>query len=264
MSILGDLNHRVVQYYNADRQFYIKGEKSVRNYKRSIPIPLGYRYVRNNRYDEKRKNYRFDFYDIPFRTHFGKDGHDKRDMWEKYAQGLAHLADSKIMIKDKKMFLLAVFRTEKEHHRLDASIVAEAELSMEIPIVVKIKGRRYEIGNKEEFLFQRLAIQQARIRSQKSVKYNRSQNGLTRQKKNLINFSDRERRYVTTKLHTYSRRLIDLCIKHQAATLLLMGEQGGGTDANANRFLIRNWGLGGLTDMIKYKAEKTGIALVIE
>ena len=83
-----------------------------------------------------------------------------------------------------------------------------------------------------------------------------------RQKVNT--FRDAEKRYINYKLHVYSKRLIDLCIKHQAATLILVDQQEAEEQAKEQKFVVRNWNYGGLRQKITYKANKAGINIIVE
>ena len=72
---------------------------------------------------------------------------------------------SQIQLKDGKIFWLAVFDIEQEQHALKPNVIAEASLSLEYPITIKIGSNRMTIGTKEAFLYRRLAIQAARKRA---------------------------------------------------------------------------------------------------
>ena len=99
---------------------------------------------------------------------------------------------------------------------------------------------------------------------QKATNYNRSGHGRNRKLKALTGFRDRETNYVNHKLHLYSRRLIDLCVKHNASTLLLVNQQEKEAAAQADEFLFRNWSYYQLKEKIAYKASKVGITLIVE
>ncbi|WP_205514622.1 hypothetical protein [Longitalea arenae] len=163
-----------------------------------------------------------------------------------------------------KIFMLLSFKVDKDQKELDSAIIAEASLSLEYPIIVKIGKNRYTIGSKEELLHRRLAIQSARQRMQKAATCNRSGHGRGRKLKALDKFQNKENSYINYKLHVYSRRLIDLCLKHKAATLLLVNQQEKEAEAQADEFLFRNWSYGGLKEKIAYKADKVGITLIVE
>lgn len=264
MHILGSLNMTLATTFNYERLAYIKGEKSVRNYKKDIPIPFRGTDIANLSPTENGKNFRFTLFKLPFRTYLGKDFHDKRVLLEKALQGTVKICTSSLVLDKGKIYLLAAFQQEHEINELDLGIMAEAALSVEYPIIVRIGKSRYSIGDKEEFLHRRLAIQAARQRMQKAVMFNRSGHGRKRKTKALAGFQGIEKNYITNKLHLYSRRLIDFCVKHKAGTLLLINQQEKEAVAKEDEFLLRNWSYYGLKEKIAYKAKKVGITLIIE
>lgn len=71
-----------------------------------------------------------------------------------------------------------------------------------------------------------------------------------------------EKNYIATRLHEYSRRLIDFCVQHQAGTLVLLDIQENTEIAKEEQFVLRNWSYYELMTKIKYKAEKAGIELI--
>jgi hypothetical protein len=242
----------------------MKGEKSVRNYKKDIPIPFRGTDISNLTPTENGKNFRFTLFKIPFRTYLGKDFFDKRILLENSLKGSVKICTSSLVLDKGKIFLLASFQQENQHKDLDGGVMAEASLSLEYPIIVRIGKSRYSIGNKEEFLHRRLAIQAARQRIQKAVMFNRTGHGKKRKTKALADFKGMEKNYITSKLHLYSRRLIDICVKHKAGTLLLINQHEKEAVAKEDEFLLRNWTYYGLKEMIAYKAKKVGITLIVE
>ncbi|MBE7173987.1 MAG: hypothetical protein INR73_25665, partial [Williamsia sp.] len=80
----------------------------------------------------------------------------------------------------------------------------------------------------------------------------------------LERFEEKEKNYVDTKLHTYSRRLVDLCIRHHAGSLILAEQSEKEEAAKEDVFLLRNWSYYGLKQKIAYKAHKAGIFIVEE
>jgi hypothetical protein len=90
---------------------------------------------------------------------------------------------------------------------------------------------------------------------------NRGGHGKKRKRKSLEEYQHLEKRYVDYKLHVYSRRLIDLCVKHHAATLILINQEQKEEIAKEDPFLLQNWSYFSLKDKINYKA---GIQVIIE
>ena len=66
------------------------------------------------------------------------------------------------------------------------------------------------------------------------------------------------------KLHVYSRKLIDLCVKYHAATLILVNQELKEEIAKEDPFLLQNWSYYNLKEKITYKAERAGIQLIVE
>ena len=264
MHILSSLNMTLATHFNNEKLAYLKGEKPIRNYKRDMPIPFRGTDLARLQATQDGKGFTFHLFKIPFRTFLGRDLHDKKRLVERALEGSIKLCSCAIKLNGGKIFWLATFQVEKEHKKLDPTIIAEAFLSLEYPIIVKIGKSRYNIGNKEEFLYRRLAIQSARKRVQKGSIYNRSQHGRDRKLKALDRFKDKEKNYVNYKLHVYSRRLIDICVQHQAATLILVAQEEKEEIARQDPFLLRNWGYASLKDKISRKANKVGITLIME
>ncbi len=262
-NIFSNLNSTLNSLYSSERSAYWKGEKSLRNYKRNIPIPFSASNIKLMG-DEKGRDYTFDLFKIPFKTYLGKDRSDKKVLLQRTLMGTLKLCNSSLKVDKGKIFLLAAFEMEQEEHQLKDSVIAEASLSIEHPLVVQVGKENFQIGNKEEFLHRRLAIQAARHRLQRGSTYNKGGKGRKRKLKSLDDYSEKEKRYVDNRLHLYSRRLIDLCIKNQAGTLLLVNQTQKEEMAKEEEFLLRNWSYYGLKDKIAYKANKAGINVIVE
>jgi hypothetical protein len=264
MAILSSLNTTLFRNFNNERLAYQKGERSVRNYKKNIPIPFAGKDLTKWQLTQDEKNFTFNLFDVPFRTYLGRDFTDKKVLLNKMMAGMVKLCSGSIQLKDNKIYLLAAFRIEKEMHPLDETTIAEATLSIDYPVIVTVGKSHYNIGNKEEFLYRRLAIQSARRRLQKAVTYNRGGKGSRKKLRVLDRFAEAEKNYVTNRLHLYSRKLIDICIKHGAGTLILTRQQEKEEIAKEDGFLLRNWSYYELREKISYKAKKAGITIIVE
>lgn len=206
----------------------------------------------------------FTLFGIPFKTYLGRSFDDKRELLNEVIAGRHKLALSYLKLEDGKLFLLATFEQDKQVHLLNEEVVAEASLSLEHPLTVKIGKVKLTIGNKEEFLYRRLAIQAGRQRVQAGLNTNRTGHGKKRRQKPLEHYKTMETDYVDYKLQVYSRRLIDFCLKYQAATLILTGQVAKEEAAKEETFILRNWSYAGLKEKIAFKAEKAGINLIVE
>jgi hypothetical protein len=264
MHILGSLNMTLATHFHNEKEAYLRGEKPIRNYKRDMPIPFRATDMTRLQATPDGKEFSFHLFKIPFRTFLGRDLHDKKLLVERAMAGSIKLRTSSLKLVGGKIFWLATFQVEREQKQLDPTVIAEAFLSLEYPIIVKIGKSRYHIGNKEEFLYRRLAIQAARQRVQRGSTFNRSQHGRDRKLKVLARYRDKEMNYIQYKLHVYSRRLIDICVRHKAATLILAEQEEKEELARQDPFLLRNWGYASLKDKIRRKADKVGITLIVE
>jgi len=262
-AIFSAINNQLASVYGTERSAYWKGEKSLRNYRRNIPMPFVGSLLKLTN-DSIGRDYRFKLFQIPFKTYLGKDRSDKKVLLQRALVGNIKVCTSALQLDKGKLYLLIAFEMEKEDHPLKDYVIAEVSLAIEHPLVVSFGKENFQIGNKEEFLYRRLAIQAARHRIQRGSTYNRSGKGRKRKLCSLEDYNKKEKNYVDSRLHLYSRRLIDLCIKNQAGTLLLVNQSQKEEIAKEDGFLLRNWSYYGLKDKIKYKAAKAGIMIIEE
>lgn len=263
-NIYNNLNSQLVASFLKEKDAYATGERSLRNFKRSIAMPFSAECIRRLSEEKDANCFTFTLFSIPFKTYLGRSFDDKRNLLKQVASGNVKMATSYLKIDNKKIYLLAAFVQEKQVHLLKDDVIAEASLSLEHPLMVKIGKTRLTIGTKEEFLYRRLAIQAARSRVLASVYSNRAGHGKKRKRKPLEHYRHMERDYVAHKLNVYSKRLIDVCLKHCAATLILTRQQDKEDIAKTEPFILRNWSYAGLKDLIAFKAEKAGITLIVE
>ncbi|MBZ9729906.1 hypothetical protein LB467_09430 [Salegentibacter sp. JZCK2] len=262
-NILSQLNNSIQSTFKKNREEYWKGERSLHNFKREMAFPFTMEGVCGLEFNPDKSAFCFRFFSIPVKTYLGRAFNDKWKLMHQLTKGEIKMRTSYLKLKDGKIFMLAAFEIEKEKHKLRPEVVAEASLSLEYPIIVKIGKAKLSIGSREEFLYRRLAIQAACQRTREGVKYARSGNGRTRKTKALSRFKDKEHNYVNQRLHVYSRELINFCVKHQAGTLILVDQEKKIEIAKEETFVLRNWNYYDLMTKIKYKAEKAGIELII-
>ncbi|WP_231490865.1 hypothetical protein [Pedobacter sp. Leaf170] len=263
-NILNYLNNNLLATFNKEKEDYWNGVKSLRNYKQNIPMPFGAEVLFSLGHTPDGRNFSFKLFQIPFRTYLGKDKSDKKNILERIRNGSLKLRASQLQLENGKVFLLAAIAIDKEEHVLEPAVIAEASLSIEHPVVVKIGNQECVIGTKEEFLHRRLAIKSAIHRVKQSVDFNSGGHGKKKKQKSMEDYQLMEKRYVDYKLHVYSRMLINFCIKHQAATLLLVNQQEKEEIAKADPFLLQNWSYYNLKEKISYKAIKAGIQVIVE
>lgn len=270
-----NLNSQLCQTFRAESKEYFTGNRSLRTYRKDIPVPFSAYSIVDIKETEDKKDYYFTLFKIPFVTRFGKDLSGSRQKWERSLNGDYKLCNSSFQFKKGKLFLLAVFQFEPDIKILDTEKIAEAFLSPEYPIVFRNKLYEYTIGHKDEFYHQRNAIQEALRRQRIAAKYNNGGRGRKKKLANCDRFEKKEHNYVQTRQHTYSKMLIDMCVKQKCGTLVLrfpqeltppeeLSYQEKQKWNEVNNPIFRNWGYHGLTQKIQYKCSAAGIKLIIE
>lgn len=260
-STLSNLNQAAYRTYKNYRDEYWEGERSLPNFRKNLPVPFS---PRDFRLQEEEKWFTFTLFKIPFRTYLGRDRSGTRQVMRKIASGEIPLCQSAIQVKNNKIYLLASLEVERAAVKPDPSVIAEVSLSIACPLLVKIGEEELEIGNPEEFLYRRLSIQAARRRRQIATTWNAGGRGRKKKFKSLQNFSEKEKNYIESRLHLYSRRLIDHCVRRGAGAIRLVRQSAKEEQAKADPMLLRNWSYYGLKSKIAYKAKLANIRVFEE
>lgn len=277
MNMIANLQNVICKEYADDRK---KGmwNRSLRSYKSNMPIPFQPKEFRDLRFVEytdgegqARTGCFFSLMNIPFQMRFGRDRSNNRVIVERAIEGDYKMCTSSIQADGRKLFLLFCVDIPQQEVKLEEGKRMMAYLDVEVPIVCFVEGKRKktEIGSKEEFLHRRLQIQEAVRRCQINNKYATGGQGRRRKCQAIERYHDKEKNYVGTKLHTYSRLLVDLAVKHRCSEIVLMKqtsreEKAKDEHAKGEPFVLRNWSYFGLKDKINYKAGRVGIKMTVE
>ena len=257
------------------------GKASVRSYRNNIPIPFSAKALANIHWDETDKRFYFTLFGIPFACSLGRDRSNNQSVIERCVSGEYKMCSSSLQIDDskKKMFLLLSVDMQKRETDLVDGKKLFAFLGVMNPIVCTTEvsakqaydsgSRCFEIGTKEEFNYRRRQIQEAVRRCQVESRYTEGGKGRKRKTQAVDRFRDKERNYVDTKLHTYSRMLVDLAVRHKCSEIVLMRQESREEEAKERNkdgepFVLRNWSYYGLKQKIEYKAKIYGIKLISE
>lgn len=265
MGMLSGLNTLISSTYRKEAKDVKFGAKSLRSYRGNVPMP-----VRNGDISRivqlEDGNFSFFVYGISFKTYFGKDLSGNQLIFERAIKsGEYKLCDSSIKIEKNKIFLLAVFQFEKQKIDLNPDKICEAELDINVPIKIKIGKKLFEIGSADEFLHRRLSIQASHRKAQISSRFNKGGKGRKKKMKATDHFKKLEDNYVETRIHQYTFKLVDWCIKMGCGKLVLKNQQQKEEEALGDKvFLLRNWTYFGMKEKLKYKCNKYGIELIIE
>lgn len=196
---------------------------------------------------------------------------DKKDAYKIVSN--YKLGDSKIQIsvrrkednfgvksESTKLFLHASLTFDKEPWKLDESVICYCELDPDIPIKIRIGNKNFEIGNKVEFQYRRLGIQGAYSRIKSNMKFNNGGKGYKKKTKALEQYRQYEKDAIADKVHNYSIKVIQYCLKYNCKYIYLcIPKKPKGSDTDEEKFLIRNWSYGQIQDKIEYKANRYNI-----
>jgi hypothetical protein len=285
MGMLSSVLQQVTKGYQDDRK---KGmwNKSLRSYKSNMPIPLKSERFSNLRFaeykDKEGKTHNgcfFTLIGIPFQMKFGRDRSNNQAVVKDVIEGNYKMCTSSILCDRNKIFLLLCVDIPRKEVELKKGKKMFAFLGVLNPIVCtcEVNAKQaydsgmkcFEIGSKEEFNHRRRQIQEAVKRCQINNRYTLGGKGRKRKCQAIERFHDKEKNYVDTKLHTYSRMLVDLAIKHKCEEIVLMKQESREGAAKAENqskepFVLRNWSYYGLKEKIEYKSKMVGVKLTVE
>lgn len=274
------LNQAVANTFKETLPDMLRGIASVRSYKNNIPIPFSKDALSNIHWNAEDKRFYFTLFGIPFACALGRDRSNNEAVINRCISGEYKMCSSSLQIDDrkKKMYLLLCCDIPKKEVKLKEGKKMYAYLGWFNPIVCTTEviakndydsGMKvYEIGTEEEFNHRRRQIQDAVRRCMINARY--SAGGRGRKKMQSVErWHEKENHYVDTKLHTYSRMLVDLAVKHQCSEIVLMKETpreifAKEENENGRPLVLRNWSYYSLKSKIEYKSKMVGIKLTIE
>ena len=281
------LNQAIAKTYKETAIEVSKGESTLRSYRNNIPVPFSAKALANIHKAEDGRFY-FTLFGVPFACRLGKDRSNNEAIIDRCISGEYKLCSSSIAFqkvvnretgkKQNKLFLYICVDIPKKEVELNPKKKMFCYLGIEHPITFNYEvqaknifdsGVKWStIGNKEEFVYRRVQIQALLKRCQINCKYSKGGQGRKRKLQALDRFKEKEKNYVQTKLHKYSRELVDIAVKNHIGTIVLVNQTPREDEAKeANQkgepLLLRNWSYYGLKTMITYKASMVGIKVIV-
>lgn len=287
--ILTQIQSKVHKDFTGDSEDVRDGKRSIRSYKKGMPIPFPWNNTirieavekvkeegkeTKNRRDREDYDFYLNWYNgIRFRLHFGQDRSNNylivkrclkldEDCRDKYQLKTSSI---KMVNGTKEKYLLLVIDVPQEKYELNNNIVLGVDLGINVPayVATNMTEDRKAIGNREHFLNMRMAISR-RFRSLQRLQGTAEGKGRKKKLEPLERMREKERNWVRTQNHLYSRDIVNFAIKVKAATIHMEDLSGYGKDAEGNvkedkKFLLGKWSYFELQTMVKDKAQRAGI-----
>ena len=271
------LNQAVCKTFKETLSDILKGKASVRSYKENIPMPFSAKSI-SNIHKEDDGHFYFTLFGIPFACRLGRDRSNNEVVIDRCINGEYQICSSSLQVdrKKNKLFLLLCVDMPMKEVKLDKDKVLFAYLDVMTPIVCSTDVRAkngydsglkwFTIGTKEEFLYRRTQIQEAVRRCQINNRYSKGGHGRKKKCQAIERWHEVEKNYCNTKMHMYSKMLVDIAVKNKCGQIMLLDQKPREDKAKednmrGDNFVLRNWGYYGLKEKIAYKSKMYGIEL---
>lgn len=280
--ILANLNQKIQENYNNNQKKIESGERALSTYKKGMEIPFSIRENKRLKLFVKENGiYLKWFKGILFKLEFGKDASNNRCIVERLIESdkqqkgkgedyVANNSSIKLIKKgnDKstRIFLLLSIDIPAKKQVLDKDVVLGVDLGIKCPLYLAINKNdnfKMQIGDIEHFHNQRTMFQK-RFKSLQKLICTQGGHGRKKKLEPLEKLKEKERNWVHTQNHVYSREVIKQALKQNAGTIHMesLKDFGKGKDGYVKdeyKYLLRYWSYYELQSMIEYKAKLEGI-----
>lgn len=267
---LSSLNQMIVSKYRCHKSEIANGDRTISNYKKGMPVPFP---IKNNgKLRLRRRDDGCIYLCFPkgpeWDLQFGRDRSNNREIAERVLNGIYSAQTSSLQAKNNKVFLLLVVDTGKAAtHEFVPDRVVGIDVGINIPIYAatndSISGQ--PIGSRDKFLDvrKRMAAQHRELQHSLTTSTGNG-HGRTHKLQALKRFKEKERNWVHTQNHIFSREVINYALKMKAGVIHMEKLSGFGRDKSGNidpdrKFLLRNWSYYELQHLIEEKADREGI-----
>jgi IS605 OrfB family transposase len=278
--ILANLNQKIQENYNNNQKKIESGERALSTYKKGMEIPFSIRENKRLKLFIKEEGiYLKWFKEILFRLEFGKDASNNRCIVERLIESdrqqkkkgedyVANNSSIKLVKygKSTRIFLLLSIDIPAKKQVLDKDVVLGVDLGIKCPLYLAINKNdnfKMQIGDIEHFHNQRTMFQK-RFKSLPKLICTQGGHGRKKKLEPLEKLKGKERNWVHTQNHVYSREVIKQALKQNAGTIHMesLKDFGKGKDGYVKdeyKYLLRYWSYYELQSMIEYKAKLEGI-----
>lgn len=278
--ILTDLNRYVQNNHSNNKNKVKSGERALSTYKKGMGIPFSIKSESGLRLFVKEEGiYLKWFKGILFKLEFGKDTSNNRCIVERLIESdrqqkkkgedyIANNSSIKLVKngKNTRIFLLLSIDIPAKKQMLDKDVVLGVDLGIKCPLYLAINKNdnfKMQIGDIEHFHNQRTMFQK-RFKSLQKLMCTQGGHGRKKKLEPLEKLKEKERNWVHTQNHVYSREVIKQALKQNAGTIHMeslkdFGKGKEGYVKDEYKYLLRYWSYYELQSMIEYKAKLEGI-----
>lgn len=278
--ILANLNQKIQENYNNNQKKIESGERALSTYKKGMEIPFSIRENKRLKLFIKEEGiYLKWFKEILFRLEFGKDASNNRCIVERLIESdkqqkkkgedyVANNSSIKLVKngRNTRIFLLLSIDIPAKKQVLDKEVVLGVDLGIKCPLYLAINKNdnfKMQIGDIEHFHNQRTMFQK-RFKSLQKLMCTQGGHGRKKKLEPLEKLKEKERNWVHTQNHVYSREVIKQALKQNAGTIHMeslkdFGKGKEGYVKDEYKYLLRYWSYYELQSMIEYKAKLEGI-----
>lgn len=278
--ILANLNQKIQENYNNNQKKIESGERALSTYKKGMEIPFSIRENKRLKLFIKEKGiYLKWFKEILFRLEFGKDASNNRCIVERLIESdkqqknkgedyVANNSSIKLVKNEKntRIFLLLSIDIPAKKQVLDKEVVLGVDLGIKCPLYLAINKNdnfKMQIGDIEHFHNQRTMFHK-RFKSLQKLMCTQGGHGRKKKLEPLEKLKEKERNWVHTQNHVYSREVIKQALKQNAGIIHMeslkdFGKDKEGYIKDEYKYLLRYWSYYELQSMIEYKAKLEGI-----
>ncbi|AYF54542.1 IS200/IS605 family element transposase accessory protein TnpB [Clostridium botulinum C] len=241
----------------------LKGERSIRNYKRNFPLmtrgrDLKFKYDDNDDIEIKWME------GIKFKVILGnriKNSLELRHTLHKVIEGKYKICDSSLQFDKNNNLILNLtldIPIDIVNKKVSGRVVG-VDLGLKIPAYCALNDVEYikkSIGRIDDFLKVRTQMQSRRRRLQIAIQSAKGGKGRVNKLQALERFAEKEKNFAKTYNHFLSSNIVKFAVSNQAEQinmeLLSLKE-------TQNKSILRNWSYYQLQTMIEYKAQREGI-----
>lgn len=278
--ILANLNQKIQENYNNNQKKIGSGERALSTYKKGMEIPFSIRENKRLKLFIKEEGiYLKWFKEILFRLEFGKDASNNRCIVERLIESdkqqknkgedyVANNSSIKLVKNEKntRIFLLLSIDIPAKKQVLDKEVVLGVDLGIKCPLYLAINKNdnfKMQIGDIEHFHNQRTMFHK-RFKSLQKLMCTQGGHGRKKKLEPLEKLKEKERNWVHTQNHVYSREVIKQALKQNAGIIHMeslkdFGKDKEGYIKDEYKYLLRYWSYYELQSMIEYKAKLEGI-----